>query len=403
MQPSKSKSIVVFAFTGYFAFGILWSAIGPLLSQFAALNDTDLATIGGIYTAVFFGAVTAQIILGPLTDRWGQLRSLTIALLVLALGITSMSFSRWLPLTFVLAFGAGLGHGLSNLCGNVMIARLFKEKSVSAVNLLNFTWGLGAFAGPSLVSGALYLWHTGLPALWLSAAIMTAAALVLLFGFFNVPIDAPDQAAGISAQKRIHFTPFLWSMGGMLLLYVGTESAMGGWSTTYMQETTTLSIELAAMVTSGFWLALTAGRGIASVIGMRIKARHVLMLSLGAATLGTALFVAGYGNSVLSIAAILLIGLGYGAIYPTGVAMVTNAFPETPGQAGAVITAMSGTGGMIIPWLQGVVMQQAGIRSGTYLIAAVLVLLLAAFAWSQRQSRERENPALVQRDPLDQA
>jgi fucose permease len=272
-----------------------------------------------------------------------------------------------------------------------MIGRIYKDKSVSAVNLLNFFWGLGAFVGPSLVGGALYLWNNGLPALWLSAAIMSISALILLFGFFDVQIGVPGQAAETPSQKRIRFTPFLWSMGGLLLLYVGTESAMGGWATTYMQKTTTLSIELAAMVTSGFWLALTVGRGIASILGARIQAKHVLILSLTTAALGTVMFVAGFGNSALSIAAILLIGLGYGAIYPTGMAMVTNAFPETPGQAGSVITSMSGVGGTIIPWLQGVVMQQAGIRAGTYLIAVVMVLLWAVFALNQRLAK-RSNP-----------
>jgi len=392
MPSTKARNILIVSAAGYFSFGLLWSAIGPLLSQFAADNGTSLATIGGIYTAVFLGATLAQIILGPLTDRWGQLRSLTIALLVLALGFIGVSLSHWLPLTFGLAFVAGLGHGMTNLCGNVMIGRLFKDKSVSAVNLLNFIWGIGAFIGPSLVGGALYLWHNGLPALWLSAAIMSGAALVLLFAFFNVPLGVTDQAANAPAPKRIRLTPFLWSMGALLLLYEGTESAMGGWSTTYMQQTTTLGIELAAMVTSGFWLAITAGRAITVALGMRLEARQVLLLSLITAALGTGLFVAGFGNSAVSIAAILLIGLGYGAVYPTTMAMVTTAFPQAPGQAGSVITAMSGVGGMIIPWLQGVVMQQDGIRSGTYLIAAVMASLLVTFALSRRMEKQNVLP-----------
>ena len=383
MESSKARSIVIVSFVGYFSFGILWSAIGPLLSQFADRNGTSLATIGGIYSAVFLGAIISQIVLGRLTDRWGQLRSLTIALLVLAVSFTGVSLSRWLPLTLGLSFIAGLGHGLVNLCGNVMVGRLFKEKSVSAVNLLNFIWGIGAFIGPSLVSGALYLWHNGLPALWLSAAIMSTAALVLLFGFFNIPVDVPTQASELPSSKRARFTPLLWSLGVLLLLYEGAESSMGGWSTTYMQQTTTFSIELAAMVTSGFWLAITIGRAIASVLGIRIQARHVLLLSLATASLGTALFVASFGNGVLSIASILLIGLGFGAVYPTSMAMVTTAFPENPGQAGSVITSMSGIGGMILPWLQGLVMQQAGIRSGTFLIATVMALMLVTFVLSQ--------------------
>ena len=63
--------------------------------------------------------------------------------------------------------------------------------------------------------------------------------------------------------------------------------------------------------------------------------------------------------------------------------MITTAFPETPGQAGTVITSMSAVGGMIIPWLQGVVMQQSGIRAGTYMIAILVALIIVSFGVNQ--------------------
>lgn len=390
MEKSKARDILIITCVAYFSFGLLWSSIGPLLSQFAARNETTLASIGAIFSAVFLGAVTSQIVFGPFSDRWGLLRSLTIALLVFACAITAASFSTWLPLTFLLAFISGLGHGMTSLCGNVMIGRIYKTKSVSAISLLNVFWGTGAFVGPLLVSGAIYVWQNGYPALWFSAILMVISALILLVRFFNIHVETSEPLTETSSQKRIQFNPFLLSMGGLLLLYVGTESAMGGWTTTYILKTTTLSIELAAMVTSGFWLALTLGMVIAAFLGVRLKAKHVLMLSLAIAALGTVLFVTSFGNSLFSIVSIFLIGLGYGAVYPTGMAMVTNAFPEKPGQAGSVITSMCSIGGMIIPWLLGTIMQRSGIRAGTYLITAVMALMLVLFALNQWLGKKRD-------------
>lgn len=388
MEKTKARNILIVSCFSYFSFGILWAAIGPLLSQFAERNNTSLATIGGIYSAVFLGAVLAQVVLGPFSDRWGQLRSLTVALITLSLGIVGVSFSRWLPLTFALSFIAGLGQGMTNLCGNVLVGHLFDEKSVSAVNLLNFFWGIGAFIGPLLVSGSIYLWQNGFPALWISAFLTIIAALIMIFAFFNVPIGGQGQASQTVASKHMRYTPFLWSMGVLLLLYVGGESSMGGWATTYIQKTTTLNIEFAAMVTASFWLAITLGRGLGTILGNRMAARKVLAISLCIATLGTICFVIGYGSAPLSILAVFLIGLGFGAIYPTGVAMVTSAFPETPGQAGSVVTAMSATGGMLIPWLQGILMAATGIRTGTYVIASVMVLIILAYLVNQQFAKE---------------
>jgi fucose permease len=388
MEKSTARKILIVTCVSYFSFGLVWASIGPLLSQFAARNGTSLATIGGIYSAIFLGAVVSQIALGRFTDRWGQLRSLTVALLVLSLGIISMSYSRWLPLTFLLAFITGLGQGVSNLSGNVLVGQLYKENSVSSVNLLNGCWGLGAFIGPLLVSGSVHLWQNGLPALVFSALVTIASALILLFSFFNGKIGTQGERPELHGQQRMRFTAFLWSLGVLLLLYVGTESAMGGWATTYMQKTTTLKLELAAMVTAGFWLAITLGRVMGTVLGSRLSPKKVLIICLSIASFGAILFVASFGNTVLSIAAIFFIGLGFGAIFPTSMAMMTMAFSDTPGQAGSVITVLGSVGGMLIPWLQGVIMQQAGIRAGTYMIAVLITLLVATFIVNQRFSRK---------------
>ena len=383
MEKSKARNILITACFSFFSFGLLWAAIGPLLSQFAVRNHTTLATIGGIYSGIFLGAVFALLVLGPLTDRWGHLRSLTLALLTLALGIVGVSLSSWLPLTFFLAFIAGLGQGITNLSGNVMVGRLFPEKNVAAVNLVNLFFGLGAFVGPLFVSLSLHLWQNGFPALWFSAFLLLAAVALFLFGFFNVKVDSSNLQKTGQPKKKLHVTAFLFSLGMLILLYVGSESAIGGWATSYMQQTTSLKIEIAALAASGFWLALSLGRAMGTLIGTRLSARHVLMICLAIASLGTFLFVAGYGQTVMSMAAIFLIGLGFGAIYPTGMAMLTSAHPDNPGQAGSLITAMASIGGVIIPWLQGVVMEKTSIRGGTYMVAVLMLLLILSFAVNQ--------------------
>ena len=388
MDKSKAKNILIVTCVSYFSFGVMWASLGPLLAQFASRNLVTLATMGGIYTAVFLGAVLSQIVLGPFTDRLGLLRSLTVALLLLALGITGVSLSHWLPLTFALAFLAGIGHGTANLCGNVMIGRIFKEKSVSAVNLLNVFFGFGAFIGPLLVSFSLFTWQNGFPALWFGAVVMLTSALVLMAAFFNEKIGSQGQVQTKQVYSRMHYSAFLWSLGALILVYVGTETALGGWATTYLQNTTSLTIELAAMVTAGFWLAITLGRMMGAVLGSRLSAVRVLVLCLAISVCGGILFLLSYGQSALSIAAILIMGTGFGAIYPTGMAMMTSAYPDAPGQAGSLITAMGSTGGALFPWLLGIALAQLGMRSGTFLMAGMLALIVVSFVVNQKLAKK---------------
>ncbi len=384
MNDHSSKQILIYTCLGYLSMGIVAASLGPLLSQFAANNHATLAQIGGMYTAYFIGALLANVALGRLSDLWGQHRALTVAFLIFSLAMTATTFSRWLPLTFGLIFIAGIGYGTANLCGNVLIGRVFKENHVSAVNWLNVFYGVGAFTGPILVSAGYYFWKNGAPSFWLGSFLMLVVAVLMYLRIFQYHLEGQGETVKSNSTTKVTRSLFLWSLGLIALIYVGTETSIGGWSTTYLEKTTSLPIEIAALVTSAFWLALTGGRLMGALLGSRVSAENLLWLCLGISSVGGLLFVFGYGNGTFSIIAIMLIGLGFGAIYPTIMAVMTNAFPQAPGQAGGVITALCSIGGSLFPWMQGVILQNFGMRSGTYFVAILLVLLIGSFLLSKK-------------------
>jgi FHS family Na+ dependent glucose MFS transporter 1 len=384
MEDRNAKKVLVLTCLAYLANGIITAAVGPLLSQFASNNNASLAEIGGVYSALFVGALLANMALGRLTDRWGQHRALIVSLILYALAMTAATFSRWLPLTFGLIFVAGLGYGTANLCGNVLVGRVYKERSVSAVNWLNVFYGIGAFTGPLLVSLSLFLLKDGAPAIWFGAIAMLIIMVVMILQVFDLQLENQAPAPEIQPGKRVTRSIFLWTLSLVVLIYVGTEATLGGWSTTYLQKTTSLPIELAAMGASAFWLALTGGRLMGALIGSRISEVKLLILCLAISFVGALLFLLSYGNGWFSVGAILTMGLGFGAIYPTIMAVMTNTFRHAPGQAGGVITAMGSIGGSLFPWLLGVTLQAYGMRSGTYYMSALVLALILAFVLNQQ-------------------
>jgi fucose permease len=383
MNISKKQWILTITCVNFLAFGMLLAALGPLLSTIAGQNQSTLTAIGGIYTSIFIGALLVQVFGGELSDRWGQQWFMIGSTLIFALGMAGISLSHWLPLTLFLGLLAGLGHGGVDLGGNILIARLFSERSVSALNLLNVFFGVGAFIGPALVSVSLILFKDGLPALRLEVGLLALTALALWVLFRRIDVAPSARHAGRETNHNLFHSTLLWVCGAIVLLYVGSETAMGGWTTTYLQQTTRIQLETASLVTGGFWLALTAGRIAGAAIGSRLKAAQVLALGLATALFGVILFLLGYGNETLSIAAVLLIGLGFGPVYPTTVAIVTAEFPHTPGQAGAIVMAAGSIGGMLIPWLQGVVLERLGTHSAAWAMVFWVGLLLAVFAASR--------------------
>jgi fucose permease len=350
-------------------------ALGLALPDLAANASSSLATIGAIFTALFLGGFITQLIAGPLNDRLGQRPVLLVGIGLLAAGICGIAVSHSLPLTLACALVAGLGHGAVAVSTSVLIAQVFAARSASALNLINVFFGIGAVAGPAIAGLTLRAWGTALPALWLGAGLMLLQAPFVL-RLASAPSVAHRDDPGAPGVALLR-SPLLWSFGGLLLLYVGIETGIGGWNTTYMDRTTTIGPAAAALVTSGFWLALTGGRVAGVLIGVQVAAAVLLRLSLAGALAGAVLLAISPGNAVLTVAAVILIGFCFGPIFPTALSIVTSTFRRAPGAAVSVVVALGSLGGMLLPWIQGALLESRGPFSSVLLVAAGTAAMLA--------------------------
>jgi FHS family glucose/mannose:H+ symporter-like MFS transporter len=325
-----------------------------------------------------------------LGDRLGQGFVLVGGLVLLALGVAGLSFSTSLPLTLAAVCLAGLGHGSSDLSSLVLAAERYKDRSVSALNLIGLLFGAGAFAGPAFAGVADRLWGSTLPALWLGLA---GVILLLPFAFIQTRRDklataidkdaaqrAEESAEGFRAKARkVLSNPLVWALGALLIVYVGAENAMGGWTAEYVKQTTGAALAVAALAASLFWLALAGGRLLAAAFGTRLKPNAVLGAGIVLALIGAGLLAASTGRLALSLVAIALVGAGYGSIYPTAFAMAAAAAPEAPGSATSIVAALGSLGGMVFPWAQGLILVGWGTGAAALFMLALGFLMLLFF------------------------
>jgi fucose permease len=92
----------------------------------------------------------------------------------------------------------------------------------------------------------------------------------------------------------------------------------------------------------------------------------------------------------LTIAAVLIIGLFFGPIYPTTFSISASLFKESSGKAAGLIVALASLGGMFLPPLQGVVLTRFGSQASVLLIALYTagmlgVNVLRGFAGKQQR------------------
>ena len=179
-------------------------------------------------------------------------------------------------------------------------------------------------------------------------------------------------------------------VAALLFLGVGVEMGVGGWTTVYAGATTPLRTGSIAMLVSGYWVALTAGRLLGAVLGVRITSRALAALAVGALCLGSATLVLGSGSVGWTVAGTLVVGVGMGPIFPTTVVLGTELFRAAPSRAVSVIIAVSSLGGMLLPPLQGLLLERvsplASVAQVAVACAGMLVLLLLVRRGSAREA-----------------
>lgn len=384
MSPAKQKQTFITACFIFIFLGILTAGMGPILPEFSANTGSSLAVVGGVYTALFLGALVAQIISGPLTDKLGQRVVLAFSLLIIAAGTAGMILSRSIWGLFIITFLTGLGHGAVDLSTNVMVSRTFTEKNASTMNMLHFFFGLGAFIGPALVSLMLRLFNQGILTLWLAVGMMVVLSVAV------TRLENPPRVQSVNGGNgSVYKSLILWLLSIVILLYVGLENGLGGWVTTFMNQTTRLNLGEAALVSSGFWGALTIGRLLGAVIGSKISQKSLLLYSLAAAAVTGFVFALTVGVLIPSAASVLLIGFFTGSVYPTVMSLVTTAFPESPGKAASVIAAMGSIGGMLIPLAQGYLQEQVSPAASAWYVTIGLVITFIAMAITGTKLKQR--------------
>ena len=368
----------------FFSSGLAMAAIGPALPDLAAQTSSNLSELGRLFVAVFTGALAAQFLGGPTSDRFGRRIVLVVAWTIYGVGVVGVAWSTRLSLTLVSAVLLGLGYGGSTLAVNVLASELSPRRRASTVNLVNVFYAAGAIAGPLVAGLFLDRGQSAVLALWVGAAIVFVLAPLCASavpGGVVPPHAAPDETT-LGGGMR-----FIISCGVFLLLYVGSESAIGAWAAVYLQRSAPIEAAGAAMATAVFWFALCAGRILAVLAGMHLSANGLLVASLWGSLLGALGLVGGHGSAWATIAALAVLGVSFGPIYPTAVAIVTGRFPRAAGAATSRIGVLASLGGMTFPWLHGLVLTHGTTRGSALLTLATLVVMCGVWALVRQLER----------------
>ncbi len=392
MFQSKPRNILILACSIFLVFGMFNAAIGPVLGTLAEQTGSTLAAVGTVITFLFLGSLITQLVAGPLTDRYGQKPLLLTSLLLVAVCLPAFTNARSLPLMLTLVFLTGMGQGGLDLSANLIVSSAYPKNNTPVLNLLHFFFGVGAIIGPALVSLTLVTLGSGLIVHWFAAGVFLLLAIVVFTTRETKPdrrLEVENQPGRNAGAKKVYLSPVLWLICVIILVYVCVEYGAGSWATNFMAITTGMPQENGALVTSAYWAALTIGRLGGAALGSRINRIRLLMIAVLGSIIGAVLLVFGIGAGSLSTTAFILLGLSFGTMYPTSVGVMVASFPNDQGKAVGLLTAMGSIGGLSLPWVAGVLLEEVSPLAYTFfLVAGGLIMLVLLISLGKRLKKD---------------
>ena len=376
---------------GYFAafvsLGLVSASLGPTLPSLAENTSSQLSQISILFTARSAGYLLGSFVSGQVYDRVAGHPVLVGLLLLLGISLAVVPLIPTLWLLAILLLLVGFSEGMVDVGGNTLLVWVHRGKVGPFMNGLHFFFGAGAFLAPLIIAQTMLATGAIRWPYWIVAALMLPGAIWL--GRVKSPERqlVPEAEQGDMANALLVFLSALF-----LFMYVGAEISFGGWIYTYALKLDIATEAVAALLTSGFWGALTGGRLLAIPIAARVRPSRMLLADLLGciASVGTILLFPTSSTAIW----IGTLGLGFSmaSIFPTTLSFAERRMTIT-GKVTSFFFIGASSGGMFLPWLIGQLFEKIGPQVTMIAIFTNLFLALAVFVILMRSSkRERQLP-----------
>lgn len=386
VPPAVRRSIGYFAL--FICLGLDMSVIGPTLPALATQTGTSVGEMGLAFLLGAIGGTIGTLLGGWLFD-WAPGRVVLGAAEMLSASLLALvPHVPWIGALMALFVIKGVAGGVIGSGANTLLLWTHGGKAGPYLNALHFFWGLGAFLSPFLLgllitAGGSY-WQA-----YLILAIFDFAVGAAVLLNLRSPMPITKLPADPSAAKSAswYLVPIVLSAMFFLFFYVSAELTFGGWIYTYAVTLGLADPATAAYLTSLFWLTFTLGRLISIAAAFRFSPAQILAAALAGCVVFLGLLTSFSSSPAMLWIAAAGVGFSMAPIWPSGYTLAVQSIRLTA-RVSAVIMLGDSVGGMVLPGLTGLFMEQAGAAAMTLLVlasvAATFVAFLAILAFRTR-------------------
>ncbi|MGD0092738.1 MAG: MFS transporter [Planctomycetota bacterium] len=353
------------------ATGMGTALLGSIKVTLARQLRIDEARIGGLIATFGFTLIPVILAAGFVSDIAGRqpVAFAGAVLFTASLLFFAYATAYWMVLVAVLLLSAGWGT-LVNVV-NPLSLDAFGGSEAYALNLGCCIFGIGSFVTP--LGAAFLVRRLGLrrALLLLSVPGILAGILAFVAGFPAVAAAHAQQTAGgpVPVLGTLLGDPVMWLCALALFFYMPAEATMATWATTYLTDKG-LKETAASALLSCFWLAYTAAR-LAAAFSFEKGSETTVILVLSLVSFVVWVGVVLCRGRWLAVALVLALGVIFGPLYPTLLAVLLAHFdPPLHGRAIGVFFTLGGLGCTALPMFIGAYARRTSVQRGFLLAAA---------------------------------
>ena len=320
--------ILVIIYVVFISLGLpdsLFGAAWPVVHKDLEIQES-FASLYGIITGACVGGVS--FIAGKVIRKFGTPLVTFVSTLLTVLGLLIMSVSPNIVVMMLGAVVLGYGAGVIDTALNNFVSLHYEAQHM---NWLHAFWGVGVTISPLILSmflsGETGSWRNGYRVIALIQFSIAIIIALSLKKWRKVKENNDEQET--SNENKKSFIEILKIKGVITSLlsqglYCSMEFLIGTWGATFLVHIHTLQPDEAAKWISLYFCGITVGRIISGFISMKASDNTMIRLGIVTSFAGIVLLALPLGK--ISLLGLLLIGVGFGPIFPSILHSVPDRF-----------------------------------------------------------------------------
>ncbi|MGL4737159.1 MAG: MFS transporter [Cellulosilyticaceae bacterium] len=387
--------LLVVIYIAFISLGLPDAILGSAWPMIYEEFGVSISAAGIANIIVCAGTILSSFWSGKMIKKFGTGKVTAGSVLLTAIALLGTYMAPNFLWICLLGIPMGIGAGAVDAALNNFVALHYEAKHM---NWLHCFWGIGATAGPLVMS--LYLagpggWRMGYGAIGIFQVLLVVGLLVALplwNKFEGQSIDEPDQThLDIGVKELLKLRGAKPALVGFFC-YCAVELTTGLWVSSYLVVSKGVPAERAAGWVSLFYLGITLGRLVAGFLAMKFDNKQMIRMGQMICVIGTILLM--LPMAIGQFLGILGIGLGCAPIYPAMLHETPNRFGKEISQGlMGIQMAVAYVGNLLVPPLFGVIAKATGFGILPYFLLGIVCVM---WLTSERVNKVCETPMVTE-------